>query len=664
MNVTLFALLLTGAANAGAHKLAGPGWSAQLTPQARVLRFGAASAQMEMVDAQTPRLMEAGNRIRYSQVYDGIHLDFYRNGGALEYDFVVAPGADPTRIAMRFPGAVITIGGNGDLVIVTANGEIRHRAPFSYQVRGGRIQEVASRFVLRGRSAGFELAAYDRSTPLVIDPVLTQRFVAGSVFEPTTSLTRDSAGNSYLASYSLGANLTLLRKVSPTGVLLSSTPLPIDHGPAPTSIPTSILEAHLAVDSAQSVYVGAQSKSCPANATTIIGSVAVPGTFLLIFKYLPDAATISYLTCLRLDGENRINAITVDASGNAYVAGTTAATGFPASATFGPVNLAGSHGFVTKVNSTGQSFPFSILFGAGTEATSVFLDSAGNVYAGGVTGPNFQTFSPVQPVFGGGASDGFLMKVRPDGLQILNATFLGGNGADAVRAVTVLGGGQIAVAGETSSANFHVAGPASTACVGSDGFITLYSSATDSVLSSTCVPGADQASLTEIVRGSSSVLAAGQIFGSRLLVMKLDGAGAPLYTSQHVGLKPAGLFLTSGGFATGGMEGFPATPAVWIFEERANLAVTLSGSQTRVTNAGPDPATGTVLTVTVPLGATIQTQDPRCGNDSSGQRFACKLGTVRVGDAPVVNFTATGPATAQVQSQVADPQLSNNQTRP
>ncbi|MDX1979335.1 MAG: SBBP repeat-containing protein [Bryobacteraceae bacterium] len=665
MHFVFVALLLAGAATAGTHELSGPGWSAHLTLASRTLRFGQVSVGMEIAGArQTPSLSELPGRIRYSEIYDGIHLDFYRAGSELEYDFVVAPGADPSLIAMEFPGFALSIDERGELVMTTARGEVRHRAPVSYQSTGGRIHPVASRFRLRGKQVSFEIGSYDRAAPLVIDPVLTQRFVAGNPFEATFSVVRDSAGNSYFAGFSVPGHQSVLRKVSPTGTLLSATILPVDNG-APGSL-SSVGEIHIAVDAAQNIYGGAQSKSCPANATTIIGAIQNPTAFLLIFKLHPDAATFSYLTCVRFDRNNsKINGITFDDAGNAYVVGTSDATIFPVTSTFGPILTGLNQGFLTKVNATGQSFPFSILFGSGTEATSVFRDVVGNLFVGGVTGPDFQTVSPLQAAYGGGATDGFLMKVRPDGLQVLNATFLGGAGADAVRAVTVDGSGQVNVGGETESAGFPILGPLSVACVSTDGFVARYNAALNGLSYSTCFPGSEQAKIRKLAQGLSAgvIYAAGQTFGGGLLAMKLDNSGTVLFSSVQPPLNPAGLFAVSGGFITGGTEGFPERPALWTFQERADLGVTVNSNSATITNSGPDGATGTVLTVSVVTG-TIQTQDPRCGVSSAGRRLSCKVGNVGVGEVVVVNFTSTGAPTAVVQSQVFDPHVSNNQTRP
>ncbi len=113
-------------------------------------------------------------RVRYQQVYPGIDLDYYHNGGQLEYDFIVAPGADPSVIELSFDGVDdLSQDRRGDLVLRTDAGEVRHQRPFVYQEDHGKRREVSSRYVIsEKRTVRFALAKYDRALPLVIDPKL------------------------------------------------------------------------------------------------------------------------------------------------------------------------------------------------------------------------------------------------------------------------------------------------------------------------------------------------------------------------------------------------------------------------------------------------------------------------------------------------------------
>ncbi|MGH9840431.1 MAG: SBBP repeat-containing protein, partial [Blastocatellia bacterium] len=165
------------------------------------------------------------SKVRYAAVYPGIDLVFYGNQQMLEYDFVVTPGADPNSIALLFEGATRAgIARNGDLVLQTPGGELRQRKPVIYQEVNGTRRTVAGRYVIRGKNRfGFEVAAYDRSRPLVIDPVIaysTKGFGGAGVAV-------DAEGNAYVigsftasdfpGATALGEKITGVAKLNPAG---------------------------------------------------------------------------------------------------------------------------------------------------------------------------------------------------------------------------------------------------------------------------------------------------------------------------------------------------------------------------------------------------------------------------------------------------------------
>jgi uncharacterized protein (TIGR03437 family) len=151
-------------------------------------------------------------KVRYAQVYPGIDLIYYGNQEKLEYDFVIAPGSDPKFVRLRFEGVErLELDGNGDLLLQTANGEVRQQRPVVYQEIAGVRQSVVGRYVIEGEhEVGFAVGDYDASKSLVIDPVLiyAARGVGGE------AITVDAQGNAYLAA---GATIT---KLNPTGTSL------------------------------------------------------------------------------------------------------------------------------------------------------------------------------------------------------------------------------------------------------------------------------------------------------------------------------------------------------------------------------------------------------------------------------------------------------------
>ena len=122
-------------------------------------------------------------KVRYKDIYSGIDLVYYGNQRQLEYDFVVGPGADPSRVGFDIRGASkISRSADGDLVLAMGEREIRWHKPVVYQESGGVRREIAGRYVIRGEDrVGFELARYDRSRTLFVDPVLVYSTYLGGV---------------------------------------------------------------------------------------------------------------------------------------------------------------------------------------------------------------------------------------------------------------------------------------------------------------------------------------------------------------------------------------------------------------------------------------------------------------------------------------------------
>src|SRR5262249_31008640 len=135
-------------------------------------------------------------KVRYEAIYPGVDLVYYGNQRQFEYDFVVAPGADPGVITLAFEGPqTLDIDAQGDLVFQVAGGDLRLRRPLVYQEIDGSRRLVAARYVLdSGTRVGVQLAAYDRTRPLIIDPVLAySTYLGGSGADIARGIAADKA---------------------------------------------------------------------------------------------------------------------------------------------------------------------------------------------------------------------------------------------------------------------------------------------------------------------------------------------------------------------------------------------------------------------------------------------------------------------------------------
>jgi uncharacterized repeat protein (TIGR01451 family) len=294
--------------------------------------------------------------VRYQSVYPGIDLVFYGNQGRLEYDFKVAPGADPAQAQLQFDGASKLELSGGDLILKGSGADVRLQAPRIYQSVAGHEQTVEGRFVLRAANrVGFEIGAYDRGKELVIDPTISySTYFGGSGNETYPSIAVNGDGFIYLAGST------------------TSTDLPVASSP---------------VAPFQSTLNGAQN------------------IFILKLDPTLGASGILYLTYLGGSGTDMSEGLAVDTSGTAYVTGTTSSTDFPTStAAFQTKPLAGTactplvpsltvpcHAFVSALSGLDSSgvpqLKYSTyLSGNGSEAASaVATDNNGDAFVTGTT---------------------------------------------------------------------------------------------------------------------------------------------------------------------------------------------------------------------------------------------------------------------------------------
>ena len=381
----------------------------------------------------------------YENVYPGVDLVYYGNQRQLEYDLIVAPGTDPGAISLGIEGAEhVELDPQGNLILHIAGGELRLHKPVLHQEVAGVRQEVAGRYVFRrGNQVSFEVAAYDASQPLVIDPVLVySTYLGGS----------DGVGGA------------------------------------------GDLGRGIAVDAAGNAYVTGQTSSSDFPAANPLQPTLRGGVDVFVAKFDPSGSNLIYSTYLGGSGGQIGRGITVDAAGNAYVTGNTASTDFPTAnpfqATFGGGR---TDNFVTKLNASGSALVYSTYLGGSDFETSqgVAVDSQGNVYVAGSTqSANFPTTTAALDKTLGGTQDAFITKLNPSGSALAYSTYLGGNSSEEGIGVAVDSFGNAYVAGNTSSTDFPLAVPFQPALAGGlDGFVTKLNAAGSALDYSTYLGG-------------------------------------------------------------------------------------------------------------------------------------------------------------------------------
>ena len=378
-----------------------------------------------------PKKWRAGiptyGNVRFPRIYPGVDLVFHGNQRQLEYDFEVAPGADPSRIAWSIDGARARIDARGSLILQASHGAATFQRPVVYQLDGDKRVGVESAFAVEGNRVRFRLGGYDHSRALIIDPVLSY------------------------ASYLAGSGADTIANATGPGNLQVG----VSQG--------------LALDSAGSVYVTGTTQSTDFPAKSPYQSAppqkvagVSPGQWPTAFvtKFSPDGGSLVYSTYLGGNGSDRAYAIAVDSGGSAYVTGLTSSPNFPTTpgayqTVCSPIpnnkgvssasSACGSSDysvFVTKLNATGTGLAYSTFLGGYSPwsyAVAIAVDSAGRAYIAGneseycTAGYTYQGCFPTTSgaVIGGDKTGGgspqyaFVAAFDPTGAQLLYSTLFG-----------------------------------------------------------------------------------------------------------------------------------------------------------------------------------------------------------------------------------------------
>ena len=446
-------------------------------------------------------------KVKYEGVYSGIDLVYYGNQQQLEFDFVVAPGADPRCIRFDVRGTKrIRRDENGDLVLKMEMGEdeIRWHKPIAYQEKNGTRQLVATHYAVKDKNrVSFEMAGYDIHRPLYIDPLIYSTYLGGNGEDRGTGIAVDSAGNAYVTGATSSSNFPTVNPLQPASEGVGYDAFVVKINPAGSALVYSTYFGGSGLDVAQGVAVDSAGN---AYVTGITQSTDFPTMNPLqpaygggdqdafVAKINPTGSALVYSTYLGGNGNDLGYGIAVDSAGNAYVTGATSSTNFP---TMNPLQPAYGGGeddaFVSKISPTGSALVYStFLGGSGSDvAQGVAVDSSGNAYVtGGTSSTGFPTTNPVQPAYGGGDDDAFVTKINPTGSALVYSTFLGGSGSDESQGVAVDSSGNAYVTGATSSNNFPTTNPLQPAFGGEDdAFVTKIDPTGSALIYSTYLGG-------------------------------------------------------------------------------------------------------------------------------------------------------------------------------
>jgi len=456
-------------------------------------------------------------KVRFSSVYSGIDVVYYGNLKRLEYDFEVSAEANPDQIRIRVDGpAEPLITKLGDLVVDDGERTVRLRKPVVFQEGEEGRTLIAANYRIDDRGdIGFEIGAYDRARPLIIDPILeTSTFLGGGNEDAISDVALDQQGNIYV-----------------TGVTRS----------------TGLATEQALKTSYQADGFGQSD-----------GFVA---------KLDPSGSRLLFLTYIGGRKDETPHGIAVDSQGSILVTGTTTSEDFPAVAAYqdqlaSQYSFGGLDAFVLKLDSAGSALTYSTYLGGGAleSGGKIDVDAQGNAYVvGGTTSSDFPTINAFQPVRGnasGMTPDAFLAKLGPSGVPAY-VTYLGGQGSEWGFAVAADSTGAAWIVGITDSEDFPVASALQTEVTGDfDVFAAKLSASGQALLTSGFLGGSKVDTPSEaavdsennlyitglttsddfpVVGAAQGEFAGGDVFSQDAFVAKISSSGTQLLYSTYLG---------------------------------------------------------------------------------------------------------------------------------
>lgn len=449
----------------------------------------------------------AFRRLHYAELWPGIDLTLYENAGQhLEYDLLLAPRANPGRVALRYDGAsALTLDAAGNLVVQTTVGTTTELAPRAWQTTAaGQRQPIACRYVLTGRTLTFALGPYDHTRALTIDPTVQFSSLTGSTADNWGfTATYDNAGNMYSGgiAFDLGGSFPTTPGAYRTSFSSVVDMAIIKYNTTATGPAARVWATYLGGNSADfphSLVVNGQNELVVLGSTSSSdypttagatqrrfggGSALDPfragrapydmpnGSDLVVTRFSADGGALRASTYLGGSGNDGVlqqtsalaanygdvfrSDVLLDGAGNVYVATGTSSRDFPGLAQGFSPNFHGgiSDAVVCKLTPDLTTVLWAgLLGGSGADAAySLQRDAQGRVYvSGGTNSRDFPaTAGAYHEAFQGGAADGFAARISADGRQVERATFIGTAGYDQAQFLQLDAGGNTYLFGQT-----------------------------------------------------------------------------------------------------------------------------------------------------------------------------------------------------------------------
>jgi hypothetical protein len=604
-------------------------------------------------------------------VYNGIDLRYYFDNGYLRYDFVVQPGADPSQIKFELDGEFKEYLKNNTLCYTTRFGEVQMQDLYVYQQNDKK--QVQAKFTQQNGAWQFQLSNYDKTQPLIIDPLVYSTYIGGSGEDYGYDIAIDGSGNAYITGYTTSNDYDItpgvfritigglvdvfVTKLNSTGTgLVYSTYIGgsnSDYGNA------------IAIDASGNAYITGYTSSSDYDITPGAFQTIIEGDREVFVSKLNSTGTgLIYSTYIGGSSEDFGYDIAIDGSDNAYVTGTTFSSDYDTTpGAFQTTNGGNWDVFVTKLNSTGNTLIYSTYIGGISidECRAIAIDGSGNAYITGWTGSsNYDITAGAFQTTNGGFYDVFVTKLNSTGTGLIYSTYIGGSGLDEGYDIAIDGSGNAYITGNTESTNYDITPGAfqTTNGGGKDVFVSKLNSTGTGLIYSTYIGGIN------LDRGQA---------------IAIDGSGNAYVTGYT---NSSDYDITSGAFQTTkvGTDVFVTKLSLCALPPSqpgfisGNINVCAGSSQTYSVPADPDatsytwtlPSGWTGSSTTNSISATVGansgnitvTANNACGS-STAQTLAITVNTVPSQPGAISGTTNVCEATTQTYSVAAVPGASS-----
>ncbi|MES2382260.1 MAG: SBBP repeat-containing protein [Bacteroidota bacterium] len=394
-------------------------------------------------------------------IYNGIDIRYYFDNGALRYDYIVNPGADPKQIQFNMEGAdQISLNNVGEIVIKTTIGETKQTGLFSYQNLHHKKQAITSFFSkLSPQTFAIALGSYDNSKPLIIDPLVFSTFLGGTGDDCGIAIKTDAFNAVYVSGYTNSSNYPIVAgsyaifKNNNYDVFvtkLNSNLNTLTYSTFIGGVSDDIL-FDLTIDSSLNIYITGSTRSSNypttinAYDTSFNNTTAYEDVF--ITKLNPSGSALIFSSYLGGSQKDKSKRIILDKERNIYIAGYTQSTNFPKTAgaftnSYNNINL-----FITKLDALGSSLIFSTTLttipgspysGNNTYYGDLAIDDSSYIYVATNGASNRLPYPGINNNFGPGNHIS-LLKLDPSCTNPIYLTQFGGNSktTDIVAAIAI-----------------------------------------------------------------------------------------------------------------------------------------------------------------------------------------------------------------------------------